>query len=227
MDSLKTFPNFNLLDSVESISKMGAIIDAAEKLGGNTTTSIDELAVLFELARGWGYKIPSKGFCVETGTHYGVSALAMALGVRESHLDQFVLTIDHYLGTDNCDSENPVTGKNRPQIVRNLAHQFNIEHFVCQCIHNSLNFLRQIKLPVRLAFIDSAHDFTTPYKEATFIMEMLMPDGWVVFHDYGLNLPQVIDAVHAFIKKQKPSMIEVFSFGGMCIVHKLANNANG
>ena len=34
MDSLKTFPNFNLLDSVESISKMGAIIDAAEKMGG-------------------------------------------------------------------------------------------------------------------------------------------------------------------------------------------------
>ena len=150
----------------------------------------------------------------------------MALGMHEACLNDFVLTVDHYLGTDNYDSEHPVTGKNRPQVVRNLAHQFNIEHFVCQCIHNSLNFLRPIKLPVRLAFIDSAHDFTTPYKEATFIMEMLMPDGWIVFHDYSLNLPPVIAAVNEFLKTQKASMIEVFSCGSMCIVHKLSNNGN-
>ena len=193
------------MNESEAIKKTDQIRKIFESVGGNSFSGTAELAVLFELARGVGHMEATSGYCLDLGTYYGLSALVMAQAVKESRTETLpVLTVDAYpidrgiLENSNILSpimysdyfaDNDVerdwikTHGLRPITARATAYKLGLEDYMIQVIHDSIKFLQLFKLPIRLAFIDSSHDYTTCLNEVALVKRLLVPGGVIVFHD--------------------------------------------
>ena len=99
----RQFDRFPFENEQKSLEKISFLRNTVDKFHGHTFTQDEALALLFELA-----DVPDTGYCLDFGTWFGLSALSMAFGVRESRLPLHpVFTVDaysprrHYLEDDN------------------------------------------------------------------------------------------------------------------------------
>jgi len=91
---MKDYEFINYDDSRKVVMQ---IEKTSQELGGHTYTSWDELMVLYELARNACFPQTEDGCIFECGTWFGISAMVMAQGLKESRLsDYLVFTVDAY-----------------------------------------------------------------------------------------------------------------------------------
>ena len=209
LDKLTEFP---FIEKEKSVDKIKKICFIHEELGGETFTHEDELAVLFELARGIGHYDGDDGYCLDLGTYYGLSGLVMAQGVKESQIYTYpVLTVDSYpfdrlkLENNELVSVSSDVGQidkewinkmgRRPMMAHGIAIKMGLCDYLVQTIYDSIKFLQLFQGSIRLAFIDSSHDFATCFNEANLVKQLLVKGGKIVFHDSGLlGVPKVLKA---------------------------------
>lgn len=89
--------DYEFIDFDDSLRVINHIEDVYKPLNGHTFTSDGELAVLYELARNACLPKTEDGCIFECGTWFGISAIAMAQGLKESRLSNYtVYTVDAY-----------------------------------------------------------------------------------------------------------------------------------
>jgi len=229
----REFDRFPFENKQKSLEKISFLRHTVDKFHGRTYTHDEELALLFELARGSGFDVPDTGYCLDFGTWFGLSALSMAFGVRESRLPLHpVLTVDaysprrHYLENDNFKYKRSDTFNidvyldqtgGRPICLRGAAYYLGLEDYICQFVFDSVNLLRQpfMDIPIRLAFLDSSHDISTVDSELKLVLKKLLPGGWIVFHDYcdrNAYSISVCMAANNFIDSRLEQDINVFQY---------------
>ena len=192
---------FHFQDREEAYHNTNFLTRELYNLEGDSLTNDGEHGVLFELARGTGHIEATEGYCLDLGTYYGASALVMAQGVKESRVcDGPVWTVDAYpvdrLALERGYSPTALADEDwiektskKPMVIRAVAHRLGLSDYIVQVIHDSPKFLKLFNLPVRLAFIDSSHDYETCFYETLLVQELLVPGGAIVYHDVEEHEP--------------------------------------
>ena len=207
---LDKLTEFSFIQKEESVDKVKQIRSIHEELGGLTYTREEELAILFELARGIGHYDGDDGYCLDLGTYYGLSGLVMAQGIKESQIYTYpVLTIDSYPFNPRKLEKNELVSVSSdvgqidkewinkvgcmPMTAHGVAIKIGLCDYLVQTIHDSVKFLQLFQGSIRLAFIDSSHDFATCFNEASLVKQLLVKGGKIVFHDSNLlGVPKVL-----------------------------------
>ena len=218
---------FEFIDEEQAVNKVRLIRACHEQMGGKALTSDRELALLFELARGFGHSDITEGYCLESGTFYGLSALCMAYGVKESRMMQSpVFTIDayqpyrlvledHELMLNQRDKiDDYETNLPKPITARNTAIKLELENHLCQVIYDSNFFLHDIGLLIRFAFLDSSHEVATLTNEILQIRKNLVKGGCIAFHNYEMEA--VLSTIDRCYGKEK----DRFVCEKMCVVYE-------
>ena len=236
--ALENVNPFPFIDKGGACNKVRLVKEKFVKFEGGTVVQDGELAVLFELARGVGHDITDEGYCIDIGTYYGISAMAMAIGVSESRrLRKPVFTIDAYspnrLGLEqnkpytklNFDLGSYLRGTpqrpTRSLLCRGVAYSFGLDDYLCQIIHDSILYLRICQIPLRLAFVDGSHDFCTLRTELDLLWKLLLPGGYIICHDcYAELTPLVILAVSHFIDSMETNQYTFYKHESMIIIRR-------
>ena len=202
--------NYKFVNLDDSLAVIQHIDKTYQELDGHTFTTPDELACLYELARGTALPQSDDGCVFECGTWFGFSAVAMAQGLKESRLSDYpVFTVDSYphdrlwveerMGlTLPEDFDWTQWQMDNPQqtVFRSIVHRLELSDYIVSVAHDSVRYLKLFNLPIRLAFIDSSHDVATCYNEALLIKKLLVPGGVIVFHDRDFwQMSQVLKAL--------------------------------
>ena len=213
----KPFKFVNLEESLKKVEQVKEAFGTVERLN---FTLDEELAALFELARGAGHTQTQKGYCIEIGTYRGVSAMVMAQAIKESRVVQApMFTVDSYqpgssrfnlerhnLMPINFDLEDDrylqQQGASKIGLARRAAYRLGLQDYLVQVLHDSVRFLQLFNLPIRFAFIDGGHDFNSCYSEAMFIKQLLMPGGAIAFHNNEMESVQTA-MCHIFGEKDR------------------------
>ena len=213
--------DFEFVDKPESLEKVQQIRDAFGPVENLNYTLDEELAALFELARGTHHTQTQEGYCIELGTYRGVTAMVMAQAIKESRIVlPPVFTVDSYVPSsfrlypehnklmplafeDGVlgDKYLQKQGADKMGLARMIAYKLGLQDYLAQVIHDSLRFLRLFNLPIRFAYIDSSHDFTTCYNEAMLIKQRLVPGGAIAFHNN--EIPSVMNAMSCLFDDEK------------------------
>ena len=209
--------DFEFVNKTESIEKVRQVKEVFGDVKNLNFTLDEELAALFELARGTHHTPTHDGYCIEFGTYRGVTAMVMAQAVKESKVVlPPVFTVDSYVpGHFRMHLEKnrlmPLTfpddllgeqyqrqqGAEKIGLARMVAYKLGLQDYLAQVLHDSLRFLKLVNLPIRFAFLDSNHDFNTCYNEAMLVKELLLPGGAIAFHN--TEIPAVKNAINSLL----------------------------
>ena len=219
LDSFQLFPYKD-----KSICRADAIRDLSIDIGGGSHTGKHELAVLYEIARGW-HNDSQDGYILDLGTHYGVSAAVMASGLIKSKSPMApVFTMDkyrYYNYTHEHGGSAAYQLNNRFRLVRKLFAELNLIEVICQIVCNDEISLPFFKEPIFLAYIDAAHDYKAVSRQIDLVNRNLVSGGWMVFHDYVDEYwSGVIPAVNEYIDSESPESIRVFKINTSVIIQK-------
>ena len=149
----------------------------------------DECLLLYELAYGYHNKPETEGFVLDFGTHRGASSSIMGSAVRDSINDgnsnivSPVMTVDLYPYRTN--GEDDFHTDNYLQARESFIRSGLIHTDVCFVMYDDRKFFSFWNNPIRIAFIDTSHDYVHTKIEIDNIMPRILDDGWVVFHDYS------------------------------------------
>jgi predicted O-methyltransferase YrrM len=135
--------------------------------------------------------------CVNIGSAYGTSALAML-----ERLDSRVVSID----IKDCPEEQKVTAeyKDRYQFIKEESQSFG---------------LKWCRETVDLVFIDGGHNYQDCYEDIIVWYSALKPEGIMMIHDYGADItPEVKPAVDSIVKQL--NLREIARYGKMIVFRK-------
>lgn len=143
-----------------------------------------ELNRLYELAR----DVDGSGTVVEIGTMAGGSAVALALGARDSGRSS-VYTID-------------ITP--RPEVREHLeqhgvADLVTVINMDSKDVANNWGSLTGGNTGIRLLWIDGDHTYEGVWRDILHWRDHLEPGGVICFHDYSERFPGVIRAVYEHV----------------------------
>lgn len=218
---LDTFQQFPFAQFDRSVEIAESILNVFYENGGKSHTAVAELAMLYELSREL-HDIPQRGYTLDLGTYYGVSASVMASGLKESNGEDYpVFTVDIYKhyppDREGADKEN-----NRFRIARKSLYDLGLIYDICQIVCDDNIFLPFWNLPIRLAYVDAQHDYDTVVTHIDAVLRHLVIRGWIVFHDYVDEYwSGVIPALNEFIDCQAPDSIKIFATNKTVAIQKV------
>ena len=217
----RTFQQFPFAQSGRSAEIVESILNVFYENGGKSHTDIAELAMLYELSREW-HDIPQRGYTLDLGTYYGVSASVMASGLKESDREDYpVFTVDnykHYL----ADREDADIQNDRFRIARKSLYDLKLIDDICQIVCDDKIFMPFWNLPIRLAYVDAQHDYDAVVRHIDVVIKHLVTRGWIVFHDYvDEHWSGVVPAVNEFIDRQSPESINVLEIRNTVAIQKV------
>ena len=157
-----------------------------------------ELCILYELACGFHDAPDVSGYIVHCGIHRGGSLCVMALGTFNSLTTTPVIGIDPY---DTRRTHNGIEDFSGVayRILRENIHVLKLIDFVCPIIFDDVKLFDFFKVPIRIAFIDSLHEYDHTKREIELLLPNLVDNGWFVFDDYLPEPNGIMDAVNEFI----------------------------
>lgn len=146
---------------------------AIERTGVDYYCQISDVNLLKNLVE----SLPENPMCINIGSAYGTSALAML----EARPDSCVISID----IEDCPEEQMVMNENgfsdssRYHFVKDKSQSFGLH-------------LREES--VDLIFIDGGHKYKECYEDAIVYYKILKPNGIMAFHDYESKI-RVLESV--------------------------------
>lgn len=147
----------------------------------------------------------SRGDIVEIGSWQGKSTIFLAKAALLSGNGR-VYAVDHFKGN---------VGKERFYIVRKRdlsdlregfltnIKSFGLENHVTLLDMTSSEasaILKKNNVPIRLLFIDGSHEYDDVKADFLNFIDLVIPDGQIVFDDYSENFPGVVRFVHELIR---------------------------
>jgi tetratricopeptide (TPR) repeat protein len=146
----------------------------------------EEARLLYLLARdGEG-----QGKIIEIGSYQGYSTIWLASGSKEGGREE-VYAIDPHNMEDHGYNEG---------IFKNNIKEAEIDDYVVPIVATSAEAEKGWDEPIRLLFIDGAHDYENARNDFTLWESHLIPNGIVACHDYlSMSCPGVTRVVKEFI----------------------------
>jgi predicted O-methyltransferase YrrM len=150
---------------------------------------------LFELAAVG----PGAGKIVEIGSFKGLSTVWLASGSKLAHREH-VFAIDPHTGSPEHQKGGsghdrmPPEGTTRHVFMRNLKLA-GVSDYVEPIIATSAQAAAQWQEPIRLMFIDGAHEYEAVRLDFELWSKFVIPGGVIAFHDVTPTFPGPIDVV--------------------------------
>jgi MoaA/NifB/PqqE/SkfB family radical SAM enzyme/tetratricopeptide (TPR) repeat protein/SAM-dependent methyltransferase len=169
------------------LSKSGELDDEFKELeqltkGIDGRISLDEAKLLYLLARdGIG-----SGAIVEIGSYQGYSTIWLAWGTKSKRREK-VYAIDSNNTEEHGDNE---------AIFRKNIERANVSDYVEPIISTSNDASKEWQSPIRLLWVDGAHDYENVKNDFVNWTRYLIDGGIIAFHDYlSLLHPDVTKVV--------------------------------
>ena len=168
------YPQFKLQDeSADIVQPIADAIGESPRLPHH----IDDLMMLYEIAAGRHGGNLTEGFYLQLGTHYGGTALAIAMGLVESASSYTpLITIDPYTWAEH-----------ESAALESLEYfkKFQLQHMICPVLYTDLEYIDKFwTQPISFIFIDSVHYANHLVKELAAIKPFLIDGAWIIMHDY-------------------------------------------
>ena len=122
-----------------------------------------------------------RGSIVEIGSWKGKSTIWLAQGVRDAASKESVYAIDPHIGSEE---HQKFDGKvwTFDDFKKNIDRA-GLNDFVVPVVATSREARKSFTRPVELLFIDGAHDYDSVMLDFGLWFPLLVPGGWVAFHD--------------------------------------------
>jgi predicted O-methyltransferase YrrM len=137
-----------------------------------SAVTAEQAAVLYCLAR----QAPSLGDIVEIGSDQGKSTITLALGAKRSEKPCDVHAVDPFLGGS------VMTSSQREELLRSNLSAYRVDNVVLHPV-TSGEYRRQRQTPIRLMFVDAAHDYLNSSFDFLAWKELIAPGGFLAAHD--------------------------------------------
>jgi predicted O-methyltransferase YrrM len=137
-----------------------------------SAVTAEQTRVLYCLAR----REAQSGDIVEIGSDQGKSTITLALGAARSDKPCNVHAVDPFFGGS------AITGSQREDILRTNLIAHGVDNVVLHPV-NSGEYRRQRQAPVRLLFVDAAHDYLNSRFDFLAWKELIAPGGLLAAHD--------------------------------------------
>jgi len=147
-----------------------------------------DAAFLFKAARELEYK---DGVIVEIGAYKGRSAVCLSLATKS-----YIYSVDTF--TDFAGRDGTLFTNNVTNFLTSL-NKIKAQNMVTPMIMTSELAREQwdwgVPKPIKLLFIDGNHDYEFVKKDYELWSPLVVPGGWVLFHDYSPDWPGVVKFV--------------------------------
>ncbi len=137
-----------------------------------SAVTAEQAAVLYCLAR----QAPSLGDIVEIGSDQGKSTITLALGAKRSEKPCKVHAVDPLTGGHT------MTTTQRLELLKRNLKRFGADDVDVHVL-SSGDCRRGWRTPVRLMFVDAAHDYLNSRFDFLAWKELISPGGFLVAHD--------------------------------------------
>lgn len=137
-----------------------------------SAVTAEQAAVLYCLAR----RGPSLGDIVEIGSDQGKSTIAVALGAKRSGKPCKVHAVDPLIGGHT------MTTAQRLKVLETNLKRFGADDVVVHVL-TSGDCRRGWQTPIRLIFVDAAHDYLNSRFDFLAWKELIVPGGFLAAHD--------------------------------------------
>ncbi len=193
---------------------------------------------------------PTDNMIVEVGSYLGRSTSYLALGSLISRkkgiyaVDMFPKASDWFLGEDGLYHirgsdyylEESIF-KERAlffygdhaysstlEIFRDIVRKVGLDDLIVAFKGNSYQCARELKAPVRMAFIDGDHTYDGVKKDILALADMIVENGFMCFHDYSSSFPGVVQAVNEFVINSG-RFADIYQVKGLLVARKMASRA--
>ena len=152
-----------------------------------SAVTTEQTRVLYCLAR----QAPPSGEIVEIGSDQGKSTIALASGARRSEQPCDVHAVDPFLGGST------MTSAERAELLKRNLRAYDAENVVLH-IMTSGEYRRERQSPIRLLFVDAAHDYLNSRFDFLAWKSLIVPGGFLAAHDVD-NYPSGPGTRKAFL----------------------------
>lgn len=171
-----------------------------------------------------GLKAPLPRF-LELGTYAGKSAVVLALALKNGHGTGTLMCCDlfhkktWYKGNKGQD---PVVLENMEKITWSNLEKFKVDDYVLTFRGDYGAALESMKTKFGLIYVDGGHEMERVLLDCVKAWEYLVPNGYLVFHDYGNDMyPGVKKAIDAMMHVWKDEFSIVDHVGMTLILQKM------
>jgi predicted O-methyltransferase YrrM len=143
--------------------------------------------------------IATNAWIVEIGSYHGRSTLVIALAIAASVRPLRLMAIDPHAGYAFSD------GRDTYESLLSTLRAHQVEGIVDVVRARSLDVA--LRRPVGMVFIDGLHDYASVSADYAHVAPHVIEGGLIVFHDYRLEFPGVVDVVNELLTEDAHALV--------------------